>query len=126
MSWLIVLRTVHNQDKHEDSHNHHHHHHHEDSHHHHHQDEGYQTRSWQFDQSCQFDREQLQAVLAKMDVVRLKGVFNTADGTFGYNKTRDGVQEITLAPGQGSKVEVIAPELCDDWHDWLMQCKRSA
>ena len=56
----------------------------------------------------------LRLLLASVEAERLKGVFITDAGIFGYNLTADGLAEIALDECVESRVELIASELPPD------------
>jgi hypothetical protein len=57
-----------------------------------------------------------------LGVERLKGVFITESGIFGYNLTSDALTEIALDDCLESRVEIIALEIEPTWEKQLMDC----
>jgi hypothetical protein len=53
---------------------------------------------------------------------RVKAVFITDCGVFGYNLTSDALTEIELDDCLESRIEIIATELCDEWETQLFAC----
>ena len=88
--------------------------------------EGFRSVGWRFGQTQVFDRLRLQAFLTGLVVERMKAVFITDEGTFGYNSTPDGLTEIPLAGAEESRVEMIASELDPEWEDQLLACLSGA
>jgi G3E family GTPase len=77
--------------------------------------EGFQSIGWRFSPDQLFDRNRLFAVLSGISAERLKGVFMTREGVFGYNLTADALTEIPLDDCAESRVEIIAVEIDDSW-----------
>ncbi|REL27736.1 GTP-binding protein [Thalassotalea euphylliae] len=71
------------------------------------QGEGFNSVGWRFAPDKIFDREQLLIFLTGITAERIKGVFITSDGIFGYNSTRDGLTEIALDECLESRIEII-------------------
>ena len=53
---------------------------------------------------------------------RMKAVFITNSGIFGYNLTADSLTEIALDDCMESRIEIIASEMCDQWEAKLLAC----
>lgn len=134
------------QPHHHEKHDHQEHHHHEHGHHHTVSDkplaaeqelpiggmlsaensgEGFNSLGWRFAPDCVFDYHQLRLLLASVEAERLKGVFITDAGIFGYNLTADGLTEIALDECAESRVEIIATELPSDLQANLQACVSS-
>lgn len=88
--------------------------------------EGYQSIGWRFDGEQVFDYERLFAFLSGLDAERMKAVFITNRGVFGYNLTADGLTEIALDDSVESLVEVIATEVDPGWEARLAACLETA
>lgn len=88
--------------------------------------EGYESIGWRLDGEQVFDYERLFAFLSGLDAERMKAVFITNRGVFGYNLTGDGLTEIALDDSMESLVEVIATEVDPDWEARLMACLQAA
>lgn len=69
--------------------------------------EGYQSTGWRFSPAKTFDREKLYAWLSGLQVERMKAVFITNEGIFGYNATPDALTEMELDDCLESRVEII-------------------
>ena len=134
------------QPHHHEKHDHQEHHHHEHGHHHTVSDkplaaeqelpiggmlsaensgEGFNSVGWRFAPDCVFDYHQLRLLIASVEAERLKGVFITDAGIFGYNLTADGLTEIALDECAESRVEIIATELPSDLQAKLQACVSS-
>lgn len=87
--------------------------------------EGLNSVGWRFAPDCVFDYHQLRLLLASVEAERLKGVFITDAGIFGYNLTADGLSEIALEECIESRVEIIAAELPPDLQTNLQACVSS-
>ncbi len=87
--------------------------------------EGFNSVGWRFAPDCVFDYHQLRLLLASVEAERLKGVFITDAGIFGYNLTADGLTEIALDECAESRVEIIATELPSDLQTKLQACVSS-
>lgn len=85
--------------------------------------EGYLSRGWCFDGEVVFNREKLVAFLSTLEVERMKGVFVTDAGSFGYNLTPDGIEETVLSHCADSRVEMIAAEIDPEWEAQLLSCR---
>ncbi|TYK64353.1 CobW family GTP-binding protein [Colwellia echini] len=85
-------------------------------------DNDFSTIGWRFDATTVFNYEQLLTVLNSIDVERLKAVFYTNRGIFGYNIARDDVNEndakemlteVSLTNAIDSRIELIIRKLDD-------------
>jgi len=83
--------------------------------------EGFQSIGWRFAPNQIFDREKLIPLLLTIEAIRVKAVFITADGIFGYNNTSDGINEMALDECSESRIEIICEEIIDNWHESLLQ-----
>ena len=83
--------------------------------------EGFQSIGWRFAPNQIFDRKKLIPLLLTIDAIRVKAVFITSDGVFGYNNTSDGINEFILDECVESRIEIICDEVIDTWHQELQQ-----
>jgi len=83
---------------------------------------GFQSTGWRFTPYKVFDRSKLLSFFDGLNVERMKGVFITQDGIFGYNLTADGLSETALDECMESRMEIIAPETESIWEQQLMAC----
>ncbi|MCL9777131.1 CobW family GTP-binding protein [Vibrio methylphosphonaticus] len=86
------------------------------------QGEGFESVGWRFSPNKHFDRQRLINLLVGLDVERMKAVFITEDGIFGYNMTEDGLTEMELNETVESRIEVISSEVDTALENQLMQC----
>lgn len=70
--------------------------------------EGYQSVGWRFSPDIVFNHRKLFAFLSGLVAERMKGVFITDEGVFGYNLTPDALTEVTLDECSESRMEVIS------------------
>ncbi|MDZ8117941.1 CobW family GTP-binding protein [Pontiella agarivorans] len=86
------------------------------------QGEGFCSVGWRFTPYRVFDRSKLFSFFSGLDAERMKGVFITSKGIFGYNLTADGLTEIPMDECAESRIEIIAPEIESGWEKQLMEC----
>jgi len=84
--------------------------------------EGFHSVGWRFSPLKVFDRNRLLAFLSGLEVERLKAVFITDLGVFGYNLTRDTLDEIELDDCAESRIEIIAEHNDPQWESELFAC----
>ncbi|MEM8497160.1 MAG: GTP-binding protein [Pseudomonadota bacterium] len=84
--------------------------------------EGFKSIGWRFSPQKVFDRSRLYGFLSGLDVERMKAVFITTDGVYGYNLTRDALSEIELDDCLESRIEIINNGLNPDWENKLTEC----
>ncbi|NKF50274.1 GTP-binding protein [Shewanella sp. WXL01] len=72
------------------------------------QGEGYNSVGWRFAPDKVFSRQSLVRLLVNLVVERMKAVFITDMGVFGYNLTPDGITEIELDECFESRIELIS------------------
>ncbi|MGF1779000.1 CobW family GTP-binding protein [Vibrio nomapromontoriensis] len=86
------------------------------------QGEGFESVGWRFSPNKHFDRKRLIHLLIGLDVERMKAVFITKDGIFGYNMTVDGLTEVELNESTESRIEVISDYVDSALETQLIQC----
>ncbi|MGF1749656.1 CobW family GTP-binding protein [Vibrio cionasavignyae] len=86
------------------------------------QGEGFESVGWRFSPNKHFDRQRLINLLIGLDVERMKAVFITKDGIFGYNMTVDGLTEVELNESTESRIEVISDYVDSALETQLIQC----
>ncbi len=84
--------------------------------------EGFHSIGWRFSSTRVFHREKLFSFLSSIRAERMKAVFITEDGVFGYNLTSDGLTEIKLGDCMGSRIEIISDHINDEWETQLIAC----
>lgn len=85
--------------------------------------EGYISSGWRFALEVTFDRNALYAWLTGLNVERMKAVFVTKEGVFGYNLAAGSLAEMELGSVDESRIEIIAPQACEDWEEGLLGCR---
>ncbi|MEZ9289671.1 GTP-binding protein [Vibrio lentus] len=86
------------------------------------QGEGFESIGWRFAADQLFDRQQLLNVLVGLKAERMKAVFITQSGIFGYNLTEDGLTECELDECIETRIEVIGQSIDSDLENHLIQC----
>ncbi len=86
------------------------------------QGEGFESIGWRFSPQKLFARERLCAFLTGLRVERMKAVFITPEGVFGYNMTRDALTETELDDCVESRIEIISDHIESGWIDGLLAC----
>ncbi|MCV6639413.1 GTP-binding protein [Candidatus Albibeggiatoa sp. nov. NOAA] len=86
------------------------------------QGEGFISMGWRFISSKIFERSKLLAFFQMLDVERMKAVFITEQGVFGYNLTSDGLTETELNNCKESRIEIIALQAREQWEEQLLAC----
>jgi G3E family GTPase len=84
--------------------------------------EGFESIGWRFSPDSVFDRDRLVAFMRGLDVERLKAVFITSQGIFGYNMTRDELTEQALDDCMESRIEIITDSVNQGWESSLTAC----
>jgi G3E family GTPase len=90
------------------------------------QGEGFHSVGWRFDASIIFKQKELFLFLTGIVAERVKAVFITDNGVFGYNLTADALTEIELDDCLESRIEIIASEIDDQWETQLLACINSS
>ena len=90
------------------------------------QGEGFHSIGWRFESTKVFDHNKLFAFLNGIVAERMKAVFITENGIYGYNLTSDAFTEIELDDCMESRIEIIASELCGQWEEQLLACIKQA
>ena len=86
------------------------------------QGEGFASVGWRFSPATVFNRQQLFVVLMGILAERIKAVFITDEGVFGYNATPDVLNEIELDDCVDSRIEIIADRIDDSLERQLLAC----
>ncbi|WP_264407895.1 CobW family GTP-binding protein [Vibrio owensii] len=85
--------------------------------------EGFQSVGWRFSPEKVFDRRKLIPLLVELEVERMKAVFITSDGIYGYNLTPDGLTEVELDDCAESRIELIADSIDEQFEAKLLSCE---
>ncbi|EGU50907.1 hypothetical protein VINI7043_11336 [Vibrio nigripulchritudo ATCC 27043] len=86
------------------------------------QGEGFHSVGWRFSPEKIFNRNTLLALLAGLNVERMKAVFITESGIFGYNMTSDGLAEAELDDCYESRIELISTKVDESFESQLLGC----
>ncbi|MFS1902433.1 CobW family GTP-binding protein [Vibrio lentus] len=86
------------------------------------QGEGFESIGWRFSADKLFDRQQLLKVLVGLKAERMKAVFITQSGIFGYNLTEDGLTECELDECNETRIEVIGHQIDEGLEGQLLEC----
>ncbi|NRP60377.1 GTP-binding protein [Marinobacterium sp. xm-d-564] len=86
------------------------------------QGDGFLSVGWRFDQRYQFDRSKLYLFLSGLEVERMKAVFITNEGLFGYNLADGSLKELAIDACEESRIEMIAKRLDDGWESQILHC----
>ncbi|PSW13200.1 cobalamin biosynthesis protein CobW [Photobacterium rosenbergii] len=84
--------------------------------------EGFVSVGWRFSPDKVFSRQKLVHLLVGLTVERMKAVFITDDGVFGYNLTPDGLTEVELDDCMESRIELISDSLGDKLEEQILSC----
>ncbi len=84
--------------------------------------EGFKSVGWRFTPRQVFDRSKLIAFFRGLEAERMKAVFITESGVFGYNLTPDALTEMVLDECVESRVEIIASDIDSAWEEQLLDC----
>ncbi|MDA9014463.1 GTP-binding protein [Porticoccaceae bacterium] len=86
------------------------------------QGEGFQSVGWRFAADKVFNYQKLFALLTGINAERMKAVFITNDGVFGYNLTPDALTEIELDDCLESRIELISDKVDVSLEAELLGC----
>lgn len=84
--------------------------------------DGFSSVGWRFSPNKVFDYENLFAFLSGINAERMKAVFITDKGIFGYNLTSDALTEMKLDDCFESRIEIISEKLNDELEKQLLSC----
>ncbi len=82
--------------------------------------EGFKSIGWRFSAKTIFDRPKLHQFFNKIKVLRLKAVFITSEGIFGYNIASDSFKGVELDACNESRIEIICEEIDESWEQELL------
>ena len=88
----------------------------------HNEGEGFQSAGWRFSPDKVFNYEKLFSLLTGLCAERMKAVFITNAGVFGYNLTADALTEIQLDDCLESRIEVISDQVDNALEAQLLAC----
>jgi G3E family GTPase len=84
--------------------------------------EGFHSIGWRFDSSKVFNRQALFVFLSGVEAIRVKAVFITQSGVFGYNITSDALTEVEMDDCFESRIDIIASDIDSQWEAQLFAC----
>jgi len=84
--------------------------------------EGFNSIGWRFSPKKIFNYRKLQTFLTLATAERIKAVFITELGTFGYNIAKDNLAESPLSNGKESRIEIISHQIDNSLETQLMAC----
>ena len=84
--------------------------------------QGFVSVGWRFSADKMFNREKLFLLLTGILAERMKAVFITDVGVFGYNSTLDALNEIELDDCLDSRIEIISDSIDDSLEIQLLEC----
>ena len=84
--------------------------------------EGFMSVGWRFSSEKVFNHQKLFALLTGLIIDRMKAVFITDNGVFGYNLTLDGLKEIELDDCLESRIELISESIDESFEEGLFDC----
>ena len=87
--------------------------------------EGFESIGWRFAPSKVFLRARLCAFLSGLVVERMKAVFVTDEGVFGYNLTRVALTETELDDCSESRIDIVSDLIDTGWLERLTACVAS-
>jgi G3E family GTPase len=83
---------------------------------------GFTSIGWRFSADKVFSREKLFLLLTGVTAERVKAVFITDVGVFGYNAASDALTELELDDCVESRIEIIADSIDDSIEEQLLDC----
>ena len=86
------------------------------------QRDGYCSVGWRFSTDLVFNRNKLFSFLSGIEAERMKAVFVTDSGSYGYNMASGLLTEMKLTDCAESHIEIISSTTPDDWDDQLKLC----
>lgn len=84
--------------------------------------EGFKSVGWRFDANQVFNYSKLYTFLSGLNAERMKAVFITNQGIYGYNLTEDALTEVEMDESLESRIEIISDSINDDWDNYLFEC----
>lgn len=84
--------------------------------------EGFESVGWRFSPEKTFNHDQLYTFLTGIVAERMKAVFITDKGIFGYNLTSDALTELALDDCMESRIEIISTHIDDTLESQILDC----
>ncbi len=85
--------------------------------------EGFKSVGWRFAPDIVFDHQILLSILKGVRAERMKAVFITNDGVFGYNLTTDALQVVELDDCDESCIEIISTKSHEQIESELLEAR---
>jgi G3E family GTPase len=88
--------------------------------------EGFESVGWRFASETIFEYNKLVKFLMAIDADRMKAVFVTDEGLFGFNLDKGTLTELRLRRCEGSRIEIISHSINQEWLEpSLMRCRQA-
>lgn len=84
--------------------------------------EGFNSVGWRFAADKVFNHQKLLTLFSALQPERMKAVFITDEGLFGYNMTSDGLTETRLDQCPESRIEIISETISETLEAQLLGC----
>ena len=84
--------------------------------------EGFESMGWRFSPDNVFDYGRTFSFLSQLDVERMKAVFITEKGIYGYNLSGAVLSEVEIDDCLETRVEIITREVNTGWEAMLLDC----
>ena len=84
--------------------------------------EGFASKGWRFSPDRLFNKKRLLVFLRGLQVERMKAVFITSIGIFGYNLADEVLTELEIDDCMESRIEIIAIKIDPSWDQKLNDC----
>jgi len=81
--------------------------------------EGFRSIGWRYSPHMIFNRTRVLFLMKTIKAVRIKAIFITSDGIYGYNKTPDSLNEVQLNNTTESRIEIICQDIEDEWEELI-------
>jgi len=85
--------------------------------------EGFYSVGWRFSADIVFRYDWLYRFLNGLEAERVKAVFVTDKGNYGYNVTADSLAQIEIPDSGESRIEIISDSINPDWETQLLLCR---
>jgi len=80
---------------------------------------------WRFSGEYVFSRSRLFSFLSGIEADRVKAVFVTDEGNYGFNMASKVLTETMIVACEESRIEIIADTINNDWENQLLLCRDS-
>ncbi|MEM9103663.1 MAG: GTP-binding protein [Pseudomonadota bacterium] len=86
------------------------------------QGEGFQSTGWRFSADKVFSQKKVFTFLSGLNVERMKAVFITDEGVFGYNLADDALTQVELDDAMETRIEILSQHTNSSWEASLIDC----